>query len=66
MRALAASGAALAESFDVGEVGVVEALPAWKAADRLERAAAALKTVLAAKVEEAHDVARDLGCAAAR
>jgi hypothetical protein len=53
LRTLASSGAALAKSFDLGDVGVVEALPAWKAADRLERAAAAIKTMLAAKVEEA-------------
>jgi hypothetical protein len=53
LRSLASSCASLAESFDVSEVAVFEALPAWKAADRLERAAAAIKTVLAAKVEEA-------------
>jgi hypothetical protein len=52
LRSLASACAALAESFDDSEVAVVEALPAWKAADCLERAAAAIKTVLAVKVEE--------------
>jgi hypothetical protein len=53
LRALASSCAELAESFDVGDVATFEALPAWRSADRLERAAAAIKTMLAAKVEEA-------------
>jgi hypothetical protein len=53
LRALASAGVALAQSFDVGDVATFEALPTWKAADRLERAAAAIKTMLAAKVEEA-------------
>jgi hypothetical protein len=53
LRAVSRSGAALAESFDAGDVAVFEAVSAWEAADRLERAGAAIKTMLAAKVEEA-------------
>jgi hypothetical protein len=53
LRALASSCVTFAGSFDVDDVAVVQALPAWQAADRMERAAAAMKTMLAARVEEA-------------
>jgi hypothetical protein len=53
LRALASSCSTFAASFDAGEVAVVEAVRAWQAADAIERAAAAVKTMLAGKVEEA-------------